>query len=85
MDWLPQSCRQKQPPSKEEVLNVLQETWETTSEDYLKLWLFTERVRAVLKNKIGHNKYWLLSMLELCKLSSYCPFSKQNVKEWGVA
>lgn len=37
MDWLPQSCRQKQPPSKEEVLNVLQETWETTSEDYLKL------------------------------------------------
>lgn len=37
MDWLPQSCRQKQPPFKEEVLNVLQETWETTSEDYLKL------------------------------------------------
>lgn len=33
---------------------------------------FSKRVQAMLKNKSDHSKYWLLSLLELYKLS-FCP------------
>ena len=64
----------RQPTSKEELWDVLQEAWRTIPEDYLKKWQnnLSERVQAVLKNKIADTKCWLSITFKLYKLC-FCP------------
>jgi len=62
-DHLDREQNKRQPTSKEELWNVLQEAWRTIPGDYLKNGQesLSKSVQAVLKNKGAQTKYGLLA------------------------
>jgi len=73
-DHLDTEWNKMQPTSKEDPWNVLQKTWRTIPEDYLRQFQdsMSKMIQTVLKNKDDHTKDWHSSLSELHTVSELC-------------
>ena len=75
-DHLDRERNKRQPTSKEEPWDVLQEAWRNIPEDYLKkLQKACLRGFRLLKSKGAHTNYRLSTLLELSYFASFAVFT----------
>ena len=82
--WSDESCPD---PSKEELWNVLQETWRTIPKDYLKKWQKSLSKWVHTFNLVRNSVFASCSIFPFMFASchTYFQFSWQHIKKCGVA